>query len=88
MSILLRTLRAEGRLLAVADGSLRVATLRYVATASWAPGSLSCADVGAALTDVAGDYLRAYGPARVADFAWWTGLAKGASALAISAGVW
>jgi Winged helix DNA-binding domain len=76
VSLLLRTIRCEGRLLAVAEGSLRAATLRYVATASWAPGSLEAADIAAALAHLAGDYLRGYGPARVADFAWWTGVTK------------
>lgn len=76
VSLLLRTIRAEGRLLAVADGSLRSATLRYVATDSWAMGSLEVADVGAALVELAGDYLHGYGPARIADFAWWTGASK------------
>jgi hypothetical protein len=85
MSLLLRTIRWEGRLLAVAEGSLRVATLRYVATTSWAPGSLAVADVDTALAELAGDYLRAYGPARPADFAWWTGLGKGVSARALAA---
>lgn len=83
MSMLLRTIRGEGRLLAVSDGTLRVATLRYVATEHWAPGSLNVNDVDGALMELAGDYLRAYGPARVADFAWWTGAAKGAAARAM-----
>jgi len=30
-----------------------------------------------------GEYLRAYGPARVEDFAWWAGVAKGAAAKAL-----
>ncbi|HEY6378327.1 MAG TPA: crosslink repair DNA glycosylase YcaQ family protein [Candidatus Dormibacteraeota bacterium] len=85
MSILLRTIRGQGRLLAVSDGSLRVATLRYVATESWAPGSLDVADASAALSDLAGEYLHAYGPARIADFAWWTGLARGTAARALGA---
>jgi Winged helix DNA-binding domain len=83
MSLLLRTIRGEGRLLAVSQGSLRAATLRYVATECWAPGSLETVDAEAALAELAGDYLRAYGPARVVDFAWWTGVAKGAAARAI-----
>jgi hypothetical protein len=84
MSVLLSTIRGEGRLLAVSEGSLRVATLRYVATESWAPRSLDVEDVDAALAELAADYLRGYGPARVADFAWWTGVAKGAAAKAFA----
>ncbi|MGH7424579.1 MAG: DNA glycosylase AlkZ-like family protein [Candidatus Methylomirabilales bacterium] len=32
---------------------------------------------------MAGEYLRAYGPARVVDLAWWGGISKGAAAKAI-----
>jgi hypothetical protein len=84
ISLLLSTIRGEGRMLAVAEGSLRAANLRYVATNSWAPGSLDVDDVDAALAQVAGDYLHAYGPARVADFAWWTGLPKGTASRALA----
>ncbi len=85
MSLLLRTIRGQGDLLAVSDGSLRVARLRYVATARWAPGGLDVPDVDAALADLARGYLHAHGPARIADFAWWTGAAKGAAAAAVNA---
>ncbi|MGI8847250.1 MAG: DNA glycosylase AlkZ-like family protein [Candidatus Dormibacteria bacterium] len=84
MSLLLRTIRAEGRMLAVAQGSLRAAQLRYVATASWAAGALEVDDVDAALAALAGDYLRGYGPARPADFAWWTGVGTAAAARALA----
>jgi hypothetical protein len=83
LSLLLRTIRGEGRLLAVSQGSVRAATLRYVATESWAPEGLVGVDPNAALGDLAGMYLRAYGPARVADFAWWTGAPMGAAARAL-----
>jgi hypothetical protein len=84
MSLLLSTIRGEGRLLAVSEGSLRVATLRYVATESWAPRSLDVEDAEAALAELAADYLRGYGPARIADFAWWAGVAKGMAAKAFA----
>lgn len=84
LSLLLRTIRCEGRLLAVSEGSLRSATLRYVATAAWAPGSLDTPDVDAALAALARDYLRGYGPARIEDFAWWTGAAKTAAVRALA----
>jgi hypothetical protein len=83
MGLLQRTIRGEGRMLAVADGSLRAANLGYVATDAWAPGALDVDDGEAALTQLAGDYLTAYGPARVADFAWWTGVARGVAARAL-----
>jgi Winged helix DNA-binding domain len=83
-SLLLRTIRCEGHMLAVSGGSLRAATLRYVATEHWAPGSLEVPDVDAALADLARDYLSAYGPARIADFAWWTGASKSLAGSAIN----
>jgi len=84
LSMLLRITRGEGAMLAVADGSLRSAQLRYVATKSWAPGSLDVADREAALVELAGDYLFAYGPARVADFAWWAGVTKARATRALA----
>jgi hypothetical protein len=80
---LLRSLRGQGRMPAVAEGSLRAASLRYVATDSWAPSALDAESTGAAAR-LAGAYLSAYGPARVADFAWWTGLSATASANALA----
>jgi hypothetical protein len=48
----------------------------YVASSSWAPEELDRGDQPAALAWLAGEYLRGYGPARVADFAWWAGVTK------------
>ncbi len=85
LSLLLRTIRCEGRFLAVSEGSLRTAILRYVATSAWAPGSLEVPDVDTALADLARDYLQAYGPATAEDFPWWTGAAKTAAKRALAA---
>ena len=84
LSVVLNTLRVQGRMLCVAGGSLRTSNLRYVATDSWAPGALQVADRDRAVAEVAGDYLRGYGPARVADFAWWAGLPKGLAQSALA----
>ena len=84
MSLVLRVLRNEGVMLAVPDRSLRAANLRYVRVDEWAPGSLDVADVSQALIGVAGDYLRAYGPVRPADFGWWTGLPARTAAAALA----
>ena len=83
MSVLLRTLRFDGRLVARAEGSLRAANLRWVATEAWVPGALEVADPDAAAVALARAYLSGYGPARVADFTWWTGLPKGVAARAL-----
>lgn len=56
---------------------------RYVTTSAWAPEGLDAGDPAEALSWLAGEYLRAYGPARVEDFAWWAGVTKGAAAKAL-----
>lgn len=79
----LRCLRYEGRLLALAGDSLMSSAHRYVATDAWAPEGLDGGAPDDALAWLAGEYLRGYGPARVADFAWWAGVTKRAAATAV-----
>lgn len=83
LATLLRCLRHEGVVLPIGGGSLRAEQFRYVTSQVWAPelaaalADAPVADEGRvheALSCLAGDYLRAFGPARVADFAWWTGI--------------
>jgi hypothetical protein len=76
LGTVLRCLRYEGRLLALAGDSLHMSAHRYVATSAWAPDGLDAGDPSGALSWLAGEYLRAYGPARVEDFAWWAGVSK------------
>jgi hypothetical protein len=57
----------DGELVRVAAGGLRSNELRYVAAA------LDDADADEALAWLAGEYLRAFGPARAKDFTWWSG---------------
>ena len=76
LGIVLRCLRYEGRVLTLAGDSLNMSPHRYVATASWIPDGLGFEDVDEARAGLAAGYLRAFGPARVEDFAWWTGLPK------------
>ncbi|MGH2735506.1 MAG: DNA glycosylase AlkZ-like family protein [Actinomycetota bacterium] len=78
----LRCLRYEGRLIAVAGESLMMSAHRYVAASAWAV-DLDAGDQSEALGWLAGEYLGAYGPARVADFSWWAGVGKRAAAQAI-----
>jgi hypothetical protein len=85
LATLLRCLRHEGVLLPIGGGSLWAEQFRYVASEVWAP-ELAAAFADAplagedrvhdALVSLAGDYLRAFGPARVADFAWWSGVKR------------
>jgi len=80
----LRIMAREGLVLRV-GGSLRADNPRYVATEAWLGRPLADADPEAALAWLADAYLRGYGPARVADFAWWSGVPKRRSAAAIAA---
>ena len=72
-TMLVRSLRAEGALVALAPSSLRSNAFAYVAVEAWLGGPLEPVDPDDALAWLAGDYLRAFGPARVADFRWWAG---------------
>jgi hypothetical protein len=76
LQMLLRALRSEGRLLALAGDSMMMSAHDYVATSTWIDDPLDTGDQAAALSWLAGEYLRAYGPARAADFAWWAGVPK------------
>jgi winged helix DNA-binding protein len=71
----LQTMTFEGVLLRVGAESLRSNVLRYVAADAWLERGLPKADPHEALAWLAGEYLRAFGPARPEDFQWWAGRA-------------
>lgn len=71
----LQTMTFEGTLLRVGAESLSSNALRYVAADAWLDGGLPKADRDEALAWLAGEYLRAFGPARPEDFRWWAGRA-------------
>jgi hypothetical protein len=85
LSTVVNCLRYEGRLLSLAGDSLNLGRLRFVATSTWTPEGLDAGDLAEALSWLAGEYLRGYGPARVEDFAWWAGVTKKAARQAIEA---
>ena len=65
-----RILAWEARILRI-GGHLRVNQLRYVATRAWLGHEFEAVDPAAAWAWLAHEYLRAFGPARQADFTWW-----------------
>jgi hypothetical protein len=69
----------DGELLRVGAKGLRSNELRYVAH------ELPPADADEALAWLAGEYLRAFGPARPKDFTWWAGVAAGRAKQALAA---
>lgn len=83
LGTVLRCLRLDDRLLALAGEPMTSSPHRYVATDAWAPRALDAGDRGEALAWLAGAYLGSYGPARVEDFAWWAGVGKRDAAAAV-----
>ncbi len=78
----------EGSLLRVGAEGLRSNAIRYVATRSWAPEHrlpLHRSDLNEkSLEWLAGEYLRAFGPARGEDFSWWAGVTSTKAKIAIA----
>ena len=74
----LNAMTRSGDLLRVGTEGLRSNDLLYVAA------SIPEADADEALTWLAHEYLRAFGPARPADFAWWAGVPPARADAAIS----
>jgi winged helix DNA-binding protein len=70
-----RVMASEGLVLRL-GASLRADNLRYVATEAWLGHPLEEADPQQSLKWLAEEYMRAYGPARVEDFAWWSGVSR------------
>ncbi|HEX6207229.1 MAG TPA: crosslink repair DNA glycosylase YcaQ family protein [Actinomycetota bacterium] len=83
LATIVRGLRLEGRLLALAGRPLTSSPHRYVATEAWAEEVLDAGDRESSLAWLGGAYLEAYGPARIEDFAWWAGVGKRAAATAV-----
>lgn len=75
----------EGGLLRVGAEGLRSNAIRYVATRSWAPEHRLRNDLNEkSLEWLAGEYLRAFGPARREDFSWWAGVTSTKAKTAIA----
>ena len=68
-------------------GSLTSNASRYQSRTAWLAGDTEPddPDPADARAWLAGEYLRAFGPARVADFAWWSGLSGKLAAEAVAA---
>ena len=69
-------LSLRGDVVSIGSGSLTSNASRYQVRSAWLAGDPEPAapDPVTARAWLAGEYLRAFGPARVADFAWWSGL--------------
>jgi Winged helix DNA-binding domain len=80
----IQTMTFEGVLLRVGAEGLRSNALRYVAADAWLVDGLPDAHPDEALSWLAGEYLRAFGPAHPEDFRWWTGVSKERATTALS----
>jgi hypothetical protein len=78
-----RTMSYEGLMLRLGS-SLRTDSLLYVATEAWLGHRLEEADALQSLKWLAQEYLRGYGPARVKDFVWWSGVSSRLASAALS----
>lgn len=78
----LRVMAYEGLVLRL-GGSLRTDVLRYVSTEAWLGAPLDEPDVDESLRWLAMEYLRAFGPARIKDVAWWMGASQKRAAEAL-----
>jgi hypothetical protein len=82
---LLNRIAFEGRLLRVGANGPRSNIISYVNTNDWAGDKFVPVDSNKALAWFAGEYLRAFGPARIRDFQWWSGITVGKAKKAIEA---
>ncbi len=83
LKLILNRMAFEGILLRIGAGSLRSNIISYVSTQAWAKISLFHRDSQKDLVWLAGEYLRAFGPARIKDFQWWAGINLGKAQTAI-----
>lgn len=84
-TLLVRAIRSEGLLAAIAPTSVRSNAFAYVAIDAWLGAPLERVDADDALAWLAAEYLRAFGPAREEDFRWWSGSTPERARRAVSA---
>src|SRR5205823_669566 len=77
-----RVLARQGEIVRVGT-SLRTDQLKYVAAAAWLGRPFEDVDANDARAWLGREYLRAFGPARVVDFAWWAGLPRRSAVAAL-----
>ncbi|MBS1690172.1 MAG: winged helix DNA-binding domain-containing protein [Bacteroidetes bacterium] len=82
---LLNRMGYEGDILRIGAESLKSNIVSYVATRSWAKETLNRPGNEEALSWLAAEYLRAFGPARIKDFQWWAGITATKAKAAIAA---
>jgi hypothetical protein len=84
LNVVLATMSREGLVLRLGS-SLRTDKWLYVSTEAWLGSPLDERDRLASLGWLADVYLRAFGPARIKDFAWWAGVTQREAGAALNA---
>jgi len=74
----------EGTVVRVGGSGLRSNAIGWVSTDAWLGRPIDAVDPDDARAWLAGEYLRAFGPARAEDFAWWTSSTKPRAAAALA----
>jgi hypothetical protein len=83
---LLFLLASEGRIIrGRPKGGITSSLYRWIPMDRWVPDGLPSMPKDAAQAELVRRYLRAYGPASLADVAWWTGWTMGETRMAIAA---
>ena len=82
---ILNRMAREGEILRIGAKSLRSNILDYVSTRAWAGSSFPLVEPDKAMAWLAGEYLRAFGPARTKDFQWWISTTVGKAKAAMAA---
>ncbi len=85
IKLVLNRMAYEGSLLRIGAQSLRSNIISYVATKSWAGNNFVQVEQDKALSWLAGEYLRVFGPTRIKDFQWWAGITASKAEKAILA---
>lgn len=74
LKFVLNRMGYERKVLRYGDARIQANTIGYVGTTNWLGNAFPIKDVDEALGWLAGEYLRAFGPARIKDFKWWAGV--------------
>jgi hypothetical protein len=80
----LQAMCGEGLLLRIKSPNIRSNALTYAATKVWLGGELTKVSQTGALAWLAGEYLTAFGPVSVEDFAWWAGVSPDQAVTALN----
>ncbi len=74
LKIIINRMAFEGYLLRIGSSNIRSNLIQYVATETWIGRNLTGYDPQKALEELAIAYFHAFGPARIKDFQWWSGV--------------